>query len=296
MSDSQNRDDLLQKLERADAENADIEKSARELLTTVVHQRDINKAFADTIKTLPNDAPVPQDHWSTLHAVADRQAIQRAAVRAPLRDVVTIYGASAEANIATVTSTAATVVGSLTYAMVEPSSDAWYNEKYLPRQTVLNQVVQQTLDRQHLEGLLREFGLDRDKGDVKNALLRLQEAYSALNQANTELATASSILIPLRDCIEAIVSLLLPLRPIQEKAGGLSKNIQSIGKQCKRDHLADEDFTALGAQAAMLHRLYSDAKDKRVLRDEVLTRFNAGLALIQQFLHGLDKSKFRQRD
>lgn len=289
-SSSENRDGILRMLEQGDAVDADIEKKTRQLLITVRHQRDLSKAFAETIKTLPDDSPVPEEQWRDLHSVFDKHIIQGRAINSQL-DTVPLYTTSVAANFSVVASTSSAVIDGRSLVIATHGTQDWYNNSFVPRLTQLNEVMRQGIEREQLERLIKELQLDKDMGEIKSPLVRLQEAYLALNQANTELATATSILVPLRDCIEAISSMLLLRRPTQEKTGNLRKQIQSIGEQCKYDYIDEAYFAHLGYKAAALHDIYSRAKDKRMLREEVLAHFNAGVAFIHSFLHALDPSK-----
>jgi hypothetical protein len=289
---SDNRDSVLKTLDEADTENAEIERKTRELLITVRHQRDLNKAFAETIKTFPDDSPVPETQWRGLRSTFDKHIVQARAIKSQL-DSVPLYTTSVASNFSVVATTSSAIIESHSFASTAGGKTNWYNEKFVPRLTQLNEVMRQGIQRDQLERLIRELHLDKDQGEIKSPLVRLQEAYLALNQANTELATATSILIPLRDCIEAISSMLLPRRPTQEKTGNLRMQIDSIGEQCKQDCVEVEYFTYLGQQAMVLHQTYSQAKDKRMLREEILGHFNAGVAFIYAFLHALDPQKLK---
>lgn len=292
ITNSKYRDGILRTLEQADAEEAEIERNARDLLVTVRNQRDVNKALGEVIKTLPDDSPIPEERWRDLQSLHDRHIIQARALKSHLGKVP-LYISSAYANLSTSATSTAAIVDVQSFANPNQGTHEWYDSRFVPRLKRLNEVVRMAIAQEELEHLFEVFQLDRNSGEIKSALVRLQEAYLALNQANAELATATSILIPLRDCIEAVSGMLLQRRPTQEKAAGLQKQIQSIGTQCKHDYVDADYFVRLGAQAACLHDIYSRAKDKRMLRDEVLVQFNAGIALIRTFLHAIDPNKLK---
>jgi hypothetical protein len=286
-----NKQQLLQSMQQADKDDAEIEEQARDLLVGVRHQRDVRKAFGDVISTLPNDSPLPVEKWHQLESEVQRHSTLSRKINAQLKSVP-LYVSSVATNTSTTSSAVVGVIASVIYSPGKGDQE-WYNDKFAPQLATFNDVIEQGLLREQLELRLKRFQLDKDHGDIKSPLIRLQEAYLALNQANTELPTATSILIPLRDCIEGIVSLLLQRRPIQEKSGNLCKQIESIGKHCGLDNASASQFLSYGQQAVDLHSIFSRAKDKRMTRPEILAHFNSGIALIKGFLFSLDPNKLK---
>lgn len=284
------RDQLLRDINEADKVDARLEDRFREELVNVRHHRDVRRAFGEVITTLPSDSLLPDETWRNLSHEAHRHNAFTGEISARL-ETMPRYSNTIVMGTSTTSSAAVQIVNLATHWPDIVNQD-WY-ERLQPKLTDFNDAVQQSIERERVELLFVKLGLDKDFGQIKSPLTRLQEAYLGLNQANAEIASATSILIPLRDCIEGIVSILLPRRPRQEQSGSLSNKIQSIGKQCGNANFDSQTFLRYGVQASSLHSIFSRAKDKRMLRTEILTHFNAGVTLIRAILTALDPDKFR---
>jgi hypothetical protein len=90
--------------------------------------------------------------------------------------------------------------------------------------------LHQTLERfplaEQAESLMRRLGLDRRSGGRRAPLELLAEARGALEVPAFKHGGATSVLIPLRECIEAAIAELLRRRRTQEPAGKAQEKLR----------------------------------------------------------------------
>jgi hypothetical protein len=116
--------------------------------------------------------------------------------------------------------------------------------------------LHQTLERfplaEQAQSLMQRLGLDRRSGSRRAPLELLAEARGALEVPAFTHGALTSVLIPLRECIEAAIAELLRRRPTQEPAGKAQEKLRSIGRQCHRDGLDAAYFERLALESEAL--------------------------------------------
>ncbi len=124
--------------------------------------------------------------------------------------------------------------------------------------------LRRTLDRTPLldeaRSSMQRLGLDSRGGGLRAPIDLLDEAGGALEQPVVPGGRATSVLIPLRECIEAALSELLRRRSLQEPASKVVGKVTSIGRQCARVDLPPGHFERLGTDGDVLLNDLSSTK------------------------------------
>jgi len=157
--------------------------------------------------------------------------------------------------------------------------------------------LQQTLERfpltEQAQSSMRRLGLDRRGGSRRAPPELLAEARGALELPGFQEGGPASVLIPLRECIEAAIAELLRRRPTQEPAGKAREKLTSLGRQCRRDGLDEAYFERLAVEADPLLNDLSGAKQGDMPRERVNELFHRGLLFLNSLLDGMDESRLR---
>jgi hypothetical protein len=157
--------------------------------------------------------------------------------------------------------------------------------------------LHQTLERfplaEQAQSLMQRLGLDRRSGSRRAPLELLAEARGALDVPAFTHGGPTSVLIPLRECIEAAIAELLRRRPTQEPAGKAQEKLRSIGRQCHRDGLDAAYFERLALESEALLDDLSGAKQAAVPRERVIERFHRGLLFLNSVMGGIDENRLR---
>jgi hypothetical protein len=153
-----------------------------------------------------------------------------------------------------------------------------------------------TLSKQELAdkaiGLLKELDLDHRAADRKCPVDLLIEAREAMERPATD-DSVTSILIPLRESIEAAITELVRRRPQQEEAKKTQAKVISIGAHCGKTGLSAVHFEQKGEEAAMLLNRLSGAKQAGLDRVRLTALYQEGLLLLAALLESVDGSKLR---
>ena len=140
---------------------------------------------------------------------------------------------------------------------------------------------------------MQRLGLNSRGGIARLPLDLLQEARSALDRPVVGDGGPVSVLVSLRECIDAVITELVRRRPRQEKVKGWSGKIVSVGEQCARPMLAAGHFSRLGGDAESLMDLLSEAKQADRTRSQLVESFNHGLLFLSAFMESIDESLLR---
>src|SRR2546425_4128039 len=152
--------------------------------------------------------------------------------------------------------------------------------------------LQQTLERfpltEQAQSSMRRLGLDRRGGSRRAPPELLAQARGALELPGFQEGGPASVLIPLRERIEAAIAELLRRRPTQEPAGKAREKLTSLGRQCRRDGLDEAYFERRAVEADPLLNDLSGAKQGDMPRERVNELFHRGLLFLNSLLDGMD--------
>jgi hypothetical protein len=147
--------------------------------------------------------------------------------------------------------------------------------------------------RVQVNGSFHRLGLNMRTGNGRIPADFLEESAAALAMPGVEDGRPTSVLIPLRECINAMLAMLLQRRPKQELGGKANEKIESIGNQCGRGGLVVTHFVALGKNAVKLLDDLSGFKQKSLSRRELMGYYHRGLSFLNAFMDSIDESKLK---
>jgi hypothetical protein len=165
-----------------------------------------------------------------------------------------------------------------------------------PATTEAYETISHRLERHDLTGKaiasMQRLGLDRRGGNHRPALDLLNEAKSAMDRPVVGDGGPVSVLLSLRQSIDAAITELVRRRPIQGPVRGWKDKVMSIGTECGIT-MPTGHFDKLGADADRLMNELSGAKEASMTRQQIMTYFHRGLLLLNTLMDGIDTSKLR---
>ena len=139
---------------------------------------------------------------------------------------------------------------------------------------------------------MRRLGLDRRVGERRSAADLLNEANGAMERPVVE-DGVTSVLIPLRESINTVITELLRRRPQQESTKNWNDKVVSICNHCGIASLPAAQFAKLGNDAELLMGELSRAKQAGMERQHLMSRFQRGLLLLNALMDAIDINKLR---
>lgn len=140
---------------------------------------------------------------------------------------------------------------------------------------------------------MQRLGLDRRGGNLRSPLDLLNEARGAMERPVVRSGGPVSVLISLRECIDAVITEHLRRRPKQESATSWSGKVISVGSQCAGPSLPANHFDGLGADAKTLMDQLSGAKQADMDRDRLMWFFIQGLLFLNALMESIDEGKLK---
>ena len=140
---------------------------------------------------------------------------------------------------------------------------------------------------------MTRLGLDARGGNARTALELLEEAHSALERPVINDGGPTSVLMPLRESVDAAITELIRRRSVQEKVTGWRGKVTSLGQQCARSGLSAAHFDRIGSEADELMNRLSGFKQLGSSRDRLNELFCGGVTLLNALLDSIDESKLR---
>ena len=165
-------------------------------------------------------------------------------------------------------------------------ANSWLNfEEFASRSDRKDKVTQ----------LIKDFGFDvpQVRGD-KSPLELFEIAHSSFQNPIIEDNPVQTSLLPLRECIDAIVASLIRMRTHQEPAQGQRSKIISIGNQLRHDRFPQVVIDELADEWHSLYNELSGLKKKDLTRADWLAMLNRGTSFLYSLLNGLDQGKLRR--
>ncbi len=154
-----------------------------------------------------------------------------------------------------------------------------------------------TLDRHPLadkaQASMHRLGLKSRGGDKRPATDLLAEARATMERPSVGEGRPTSVLVTLRECIDAAITELVRRRPKQEETKGWAGKVASVGHQCQRPGLPPDYFDRLGIDADRLMDELSKAKQIHMDRVLVTEVFKRGLLFLNALMDGIDETLLR---
>jgi hypothetical protein len=157
--------------------------------------------------------------------------------------------------------------------------------------------LDQTLERFPLLGdarsSMQRLRLDVRAGKYRTPLELLEDAAGALERPVSQEGGPTSILIPLRECIQSVIAELLRRRPNQEPAAKIADKLASLARQCALPSVAKSQFDNLAHDAEILVNELSGTKQAEMSRAQITAVFHRGLLFLNALMAGIDQNALR---
>lgn len=157
----------------------------------------------------------------------------------------------------------------------------------------LSRVIDNQTDKNIVYSLLGQFGLNASAVGHLGPLNLFQTAYEAFEKPVTMNMSSSTSLIPMRECINAVVTELMRRRPKQERAGSQGDKILSICRQCKGPGITDAAMQSMADRWEVLVNELSASKNRQFSRDQWRETLSRATLFLIELLQSLDRSKMR---
>jgi hypothetical protein len=279
MSDEQakKKEELLRLLSQVDPEAARIAAIGKELIQAASLSRDVAAPMREIVTQLPNNAlpPAQLDRsikgWQEWHDNANQVLT--------LETTADKFGVMSSG----VTNTTAVML-----SVMVPPLGGWPQPIQIAKEQFYRTLERNTLAEQARASMIR-LGLDSRGGTYRTALELLDEATATINQPVTDEGGPTSVLMPLRESIDASITELIRRRPVQAKVSGWRGKVLSLGQQCARFGLSMAYFERLGDDVELLWDQLSSAKQQGMSRERMSEIFHAGVSFLHTLLSSIDE-------
>lgn len=157
----------------------------------------------------------------------------------------------------------------------------------------LGRVIDKLAEKSIALELLKKFGLTTKEHGNHSPTELLGTACAAFEVPAMQECTASTSLIPMRECMNMVLSLLLPRRPKQEPAKSHKDKVLSIVKQSKHTGISDRAIESMADRWEELANRLSGYKQKNVSRKQWMEILRYAMVLLIEFLQSLDQTKMK---
>lgn len=275
------QDVAISKLSETKAKSQEVKKQSQEIGSSAQQINDLASSAIDVIRLKPQNVDYEDliDRTEQINRQLDSAAIELTNVDASL-----LYAAVA----------ANTVMSSV---MISASFGPDASERRIEQTTVvdrLRQVVARVGQKEQLVPLMQRFGLDRPHPGNRSPIEQLDTAWAAFSNPVTPNSPASTSLVPMRECIEESILLLLSRRPRVETASSWGSKIRSIANQLSRDALSQDEIQSLVNDWQSLEQLLSASKRNAVTRENWQDIFRKANSFLYEFLLALEPNKMRK--
>jgi hypothetical protein len=157
----------------------------------------------------------------------------------------------------------------------------------------LGQVIDGLAEKNGVLALLRPYGLDTTISGKKSPIEHFETACAAFETPVTTRNPAATSLIPMRECINGTIQVLLRRRPKQEPAKNREAKILSIGAQLAHNSVSPSAIQSLADRWSDLSDNLSASKQSEYSREEWMTSLRQASLFLIELLQTLDRSKMR---
>jgi hypothetical protein len=157
----------------------------------------------------------------------------------------------------------------------------------------LGNVIDRLTEKSKALELLYEFGLSTAAPGKKCPAELLEVACAAFENPVTQGSSASTSLLPMRDCINSTVAALLKRRPKQNPAKSKRDKILSIAEQTARFGITDWAVESIADRYKKLCVELSSSKQEDVPREEWMVILRRAMVLLIEFLQSIDQTKMK---
>jgi len=283
--ESERKDRLANILGGVDERARELEKMGRTLSQEARRAMDTASFERNILTNIPNDKSLPPETWDRSEFIWKEWGQHADNVLNINPDVIAFSAVTASSTAAVSLS----VVGIMSMCDLNATQ----------RDAIQLQSIRyhQTIDRpaivEDVRGSMRRLGLDIRSLTHQSALVILENSVAALDRPVSGDGGPVSILVTLRECIDAVITELIRRRPKQEVAKSFDDKIMSLGKQCGRPLLSNDHFVSLAFDGKKLTDVLSGGKQRALTRDQLIEFFNDGLMYLRGLLLSIDETRLR---
>jgi hypothetical protein len=157
----------------------------------------------------------------------------------------------------------------------------------------LGQVIDRLAEKPKVLELLNEFGLSNNQKGAKSPCELFETACAAFETPLIQGNPVSTSLIPMRECMNSTLAILLRRRPMQEKASSHKDKIVSICKQSVYSGIDNNDIVDIAERWEELSAILSGAKQGDISKAEWRAIMRKAMLLLIGLLKILDQTKMR---
>ena len=272
---------LFDLLRTAEEKSSEAEKVGQSLVKNARFSRDLAGCVRDVIEVLSRDDLLAAEEWD--RSIATWEGLCRGMTVAADQQT---YVGSLTATVSGTGLTMSSVFQTMIVRPISPQPSIAVGRFY-------DTIKQDDFADEIRAGMMR-LGLDRRGGDKRAATELLEDSRAAIDSPGKGEGSPVAILIPLRECINTVITELLRRRPTQEPASKTSDKISSVGRQCSRSGLFPAFFAGLGEDAELFLNELSGAKQTAMTRDKLQQQFRRGLLLLKTLIESVDEAKLRR--
>jgi hypothetical protein len=278
------KDELLDVLSQAEAQAERLESLGQDLVRSARLSRDVIPPIRDLLLQIPT-AYVSSERldrevtgWRSWCVTAAKVETSRTSINS----FVALASAVASSSCETFTVVSAT-----------PSLPPSVRVTIESAEVRLRQVFDRFPLVAQATSAMQRVGLDAPAGSRRTPRQLLSDAQGALEKPSLEGSGPASVLIPLRECLEATIAELLRRRRTQEPTPKIRDKLASLGRYCVRPDLPADH---LERQATDVERLLNDlsaAKQAAMTRERQTELFHRGVLILNALLDSIDETLLR---
>jgi hypothetical protein len=278
MTDDEKKEEAIRLVEDAESQAKTLEDLGQKIVASARLVRDVAGPFAKLFRSLPSNA-LSGGGW-------DRQIEDWKIWHEGVRRMQKLMPAFSAMTMASVNSTLANTSHFVfTGPMIQPGALEAF-------QAIAGWTEQHGLAEKAMDSM-RRLGLDRRGGTGRPPLELLEEAKAAIDRPVVGDGGAVSVLISLRESLDATITELVRRRPEQEPARNWKDKVVSIGAKCGNASLPASHFEKIGNDAKALMDELSGAKQGAADRQHLKIMFSRGVVLLNALLESVDETRLR---
>jgi hypothetical protein len=279
------KDDLLRVMSDVNSQASEIEVRAREIARAARLTQDLTAPLHDLIERTPIDLlALKAPEWD--RQIEVMRQWQGVAIKLQSHVVGTLTS-----SFGAVTAAVANTCGTSLFVASSASQTLGFKVEAVElAQRRLSEVLGRSDLLERVRSSMLRLGLQSQGHGFRSPMDLLDEAHAHLQNPALGDGRPTSVLIPLRECINACLAVLLKRRPAQESA---PKKIVALGSQCSQAGLTPEFFAGLQYDYDALWKRLSSAKDAELSREQVNALFNLGLTFLDALMSSLDEGRLK---
>jgi len=282
---NKNKAELLEVLTNVEVKAPKLEAMGQEIVRAARQAKDAATFEREVISRVPNDDSLPKVQWE-FETARWRDWDVAADVVLRVRSDVRSFVAVSTAAYAGVS------LGAVDCIQWPDCSET--DRKAIEHAALrLHQVVDRPMIAEEARLAMRRLSLDVRSAPMRPPIEHFEEALGAIERPILGEGGPVSVLVTLRECIDAAVTEMMRRRRVQEPAKTFEAKILSLGQHCGLPSLPDGHFDRLAADGKKLMDDLSAGKQHVASRERLIELFNDGVLYLKALLDSIDAQRLR---